>query len=188
MKTRAIVQVFCFAILSATSTHAQFVEIRDGTPILHLNPDQQNAVDDFLAHHQELKLVNCPGTGPDQSYCRDAYRNYIAAVKAQNARPQYPSATWGDFRGTGLVDFVVAFHSDRVVNSFGGRFSEVVVFENLGENRFRPVVAWTGGWGNCLDGILFHPVRKQLEMWCNTQSASAKWNGTAFVGKTRLGD
>lgn len=26
--------------------------------------------------------------------------------------------------------------------------SEVVVSEDLGENRFRPVVAWTGGWGN----------------------------------------
>jgi hypothetical protein len=168
---------------------AQQVEVTsDGQHVLHLSPAQQGAVDDFLRLHPGMKLVGCQTTGPDANYCKTAYAQWEGAVEGQNATPQFPTTAWGDFRGKGMIDFAMAFHSDKVVNTFGGTFSEVVVFENLGADHYRPVIVLTGAWGNCLDGMLFHPVRKQLEMWCNTATATAKWNGSTFVGHTRMGD
>jgi hypothetical protein len=82
----------------------------------------------------------------------------------------------------------LAFHSEKVVNSLGGRHGEIVAFDNLGGDRYRPEVAMTDEWGGCLDGILFQPTRKRLEFWCNTARGYTKWNGTKFVGKMFIGD
>jgi hypothetical protein len=76
----------------------------------------------------------------------------------------------------------------KLGNATAGRRQELVVFENLGENQYRPVIASTEPWGPCLDGLLFHPTRKQLEFWCNTAHGTSKWNGTMFVGKMLAGD
>jgi hypothetical protein len=189
MKNRYAVPVCFFFFLAAIPATPQTVEVtKDGQHLLHLSPAQQSAVDAFLKLHPGMKQVGCPTTGPDANYCKIAYTQWEAAVKGQDATPQFPTVAWGDFRGKGTIDFAVAFHSEKVVNSFGGRLSEVVVFENLGGDRYSPVVALSGAWGNCLDGMLFHPARKQLEMWCNTATAYSKWNGSAFVGHTKAGD
>jgi len=186
---RMIVTVCCFVFLCSFVVVAQQVEItKDGQHVLHLNPGQEGAVNAFLKVHQDLRLVSCPTVGPDSAWCKTAYANWEMAVRGQNATPQFPTAAWGDFRGRGALDFALAFHSEKVVNSVGGRQGEIVVFENLGRDRYRPEVAMTDEWGGCLDGMLFHPTRKRLEFWCNTASGYAKWNGTRFAGKTSIGD
>jgi hypothetical protein len=173
---------FCIAL-------AQQVEVtNDGQHVLHLNSAQQSAVDAFMKVHPELKLVSCPTVGPDSGWCKTAYTNWEVVVQGQNATPQFPTAAWGDFRGKGVIDFALAFHSEKAGNSIGGRQAEIVIFENVGGDEYRPEVVVTDAWGGCLDGMLFHPARKRLEFWCNTVSGYAKWNGTKFVGKTSIGD
>ena len=177
--------VFLFPFVVA----AQQVEItKDGQHVLHLSPAQQGAVNAFLKVHPGLKLVSCPTVGPDSAWCKTAYANWEMAVRGQNATPQFPTAAWGEFRKKGVTDFALAFYSQKVVNSLGGRQGEIVVFENLGGDRYRPEVAMTDEWGGCLDGMLFHPTRKRLEFWCNTATGYAKWDGTRFVAKTFIGD
>jgi hypothetical protein len=39
-----------------------------------------------------------------------------------------------DSRGRGAIDFALAFHPKKVVNSPGGRQGEIVVIENLGRD------------------------------------------------------
>lgn len=186
---RMSVIVCFFVFLCSLAVVAQQVDItNDGQHVLHLNPAQQEAVNAFLKVHPDLKLVGCPTVGADSAWCKTAYANWEMTVKGQNATPQFPTAAWGDFRGRGVIDFAVAFHSEKVVNSLGGRQGEIVVFENLGGDGYRPEVAMTDEWGGCLDGILFHPTRKQLEFWCNTARGYTKWNGTRFVGKMFIGD
>jgi hypothetical protein len=186
---RKIVTVCFLVFLFPLVVVAQQVEIaKDGQHVLHLSPAQRGAVNAFLKVHPDLKLVSCPTVGPDSGWCKTAYANWESAVKSQNAIPQFPTAAWGDFRGRGLIDFALAFHAEKVVNSLGGRQAEIVVFENLEGGEYRPEVAVTEAWGVCLDGMLFHPTRKRLEFWCNTASGYAKWNGTRFVGRTFIGD
>lgn len=186
---RTIVRSCFLLFLCPFVAFAQRVDVtNDGQHVLHLNPAQQTAVDAFLKTHPELKLVNCPTAGPDSGWCKTAYANWEIAVKGQNAIPQFPTAAWGDFRGKGVIDFALGFHSEKVVNSLGGRQSEIVVFENLGGDKYRPEIVVTEAWGGCLDGMLFHPTRKRIEFWCNTASDYAKWNGMKFVRGTAKGD
>jgi hypothetical protein len=142
----------------------------------------------FLKVHPELRIVNCPNAGPDSGWCKTAYTNWEIAVRSQNAIPQFPAAAWGNFRGKGAIDFALAFHSENVANSFGGKQAEIVVFENLGGDKCRPEIVVTDAWGGCLDGLVFHPTRKRLEFWCNSASGYAKWNGVRFIGGVGKGD
>jgi len=184
-----VLHAYFLVIVFSFSALAQQIEVTsDGQHILHLMPAQQVAVNAFLKLHPDLSLVNCPTTGPDASWCKTAYSNWQRTVEGQSAQPQFPSAAWGDFRGNGVIDFALAFHTMKAGNTPAGRHQELVVFENLGEDRYKPVIASTEPWGPCLDGLLFHPKRKQLEFWCNTAHGTAKWNGTMFVGKTLAGD
>jgi hypothetical protein len=173
---------------SLTALGQQVEVTSDGQHVLHLSPTQQDAVDAFLKVHPELRLVNCPTAGPDSGWCKTAYSNWENAVRGQNAIPQFPNVAWGNFRGTGEVDFALAFHSEKAANSLGGKHAEIVVFENLGGDKYRSEVAITDPWGACLDGMLFHPTRKRLEFWCNSASGYAKWNGTGFFGEIKKGD
>jgi hypothetical protein len=189
MDLKRTVQVCLIFVGYLVMAAAQQVEVRsDGQHVLHLSPAQQTAANAFLSAHPGMKLVGCEPTGPDAAWCKTAYANWEMAVKGQNATPQFPTAAWGDFRGKGMIDFAVAFYKPKPPNTPGFAHGEIVVFENLGGDNYRPVVADAEEWGGCLDGILFHPVRKQLEFWCNTAHGSSKWNGTTFVGKNAAGD
>lgn len=60
MKTRTIVRVCLFIILFAAGVLAQSVEIRDGAPILHLNPAQRSAVDDSFGASSGTQTSELP--------------------------------------------------------------------------------------------------------------------------------
>jgi hypothetical protein len=178
-----------FFLVTASITSAQRVEVTaDGQHVLHLSSPQQGAVDTFLKLHPGMKLIVCQTSGPDANSCKDAYDQWEAAVKGQNATPEFPTVAWGDFRGKGITDFAMAFYTPKRPNTPGWAHGEIVVFENLGADKYRPVVGVGEDWGGCLDGMVFHPIRKRLEMWCHTATATAKWNGSTFVGHTEMGD
>jgi hypothetical protein len=189
MDLNRVIRVCLISLAFVVIASAQQVEVaRDGQHVLHLSPAQQGAVNSFLSLHPAMKLVGCDASGSGAKWCESAYSQWEAAVKGQNATPQFPTAAWGDFRGKGMIDFAMAFYTPKPPNTPGWAHGEVVVFENLGGDKYRPVVGVTDDFGGCLDGMVFHPVRKQLEMWCNTATATVKWNGTTFVGHTKAGD
>ena len=174
---------------SFTSFFAQEVKTTtDGQQLLQLSPGQQSAVDLFLKEHPDVQAASCPTTGPDASWCRTSYANWHFAVLGQNAKPQYQFAAWGDFRGKGQVDLAMPFHVRKLGNGPGANRGEIVVFEDVGAGKYKPVVAMTNNWGGCFDGMLFHPVRKRIEFWCNSMSGYVQWNGTTFAGKLMKGD
>jgi hypothetical protein len=177
------------AILCLTSLSAQEVETTaDGQHLLHLTNSQQSAVDLFLKDHPNLKIVNCPMSGPDAAWCRTSYANWQQTVLGQHAKPQYPFAAWGDFRGKGTIDLAMPFHVGGPGNGAGANRGEIVVFEEISADHYKPQVVLTDSWGGCFDGILFHPVRKQIEFWCNTMSGFVRWDGATFIGKIMKGD
>jgi hypothetical protein len=186
---KKIVTVCFLVFLFPVVVVAQQVEItKDGQHVLHLHPAQQGAVNAVLKVHPDVKLVSCPTVGPDSVWCKTAYANWEMAIKGQKSTPQFPTAAWGDCRKKGVTDFALAFHSQKVLNSLGARQGEIVVFENLTRDRYRPEVAMTDEWGRCLNGMVFHPTRKRLEVWCDTAKGYTKWDGARFVAKTFIGD
>ena len=189
MNKQTMMSALFLLLVSLVSASAQEVkDTSDGQHLLHLTSAQQSAVDLFLKQHPDLQSPSCPTTGPDASWCRTSYANWRFAVLGQDATPQYQFAAWGDFRGKGLVDLAMPFHVRKVGSAPVASRGEIVIFEDVGADHYKPFVALTNSWGGCFDGMLFHPVRKRLEFWCNSMTGYVQWNGTTFVGKLMKGD
>jgi hypothetical protein len=187
MTIRTGITLLAFLLGTCPTSRPQAVKTdSDGQQVLRLTVGQQAAVDLFLSSHLDLVAANCSTTGPEAAWCRTSSANWRQAVEAQGATPQYQFAAWGDSRGGGLADLAIPFHVRKV--GPGSTKGEIVVFENLGSDRYRPHVALTENWGGCFDGILFHPTRKRFEFWCNSASGYVFWNGSNFVGKLVVGD
>src|ERR1700676_2741228 len=105
-----------------------------------------------------------------------------------NAEVQFPYLLWGDFNRDGLPDFVVAFFSRTRVNSNGWRNWMLVVFHGAPGGKYVPVIAAKDQWGACFDGMLYHPVRKQVEYWCGSGGGTFRWNGSRYVAQRLVGD
>jgi hypothetical protein len=168
---------------------AQHVEVSgDGQHILHLTNGQQSAVDAFLRSHPDLLSTNCSTLKDAPADCIKDYSDWEQVVHDAKATEQFPYAAWGDYRHHGSVDLLMPFFTRTGVNNFGWRRWNIVVFEGVGPDQYKPVTALTGTWGACFDGVLYQPVRKQWEFWCSSMGGSVHWNGTAYVGKLNKGD
>jgi len=155
---------------------------------LHLNQNQQSAVSLFLASHPDVQMADCQTLGYATDSCGEAYTEWKNLVLNAKAEVQYPYAAWGDFNRDGLLDFVVPFFGRTSVNNWGWRKWYLVVFQGRPDGQFTPVVAAEDQWGACFDGMLYHPVRQQVEYWCKSAGGSFHWNGSGYVAKRLVGD
>jgi|SRR5579872_74912 len=171
------------------SQAAPFTQISpDGTHAIHFSDRQQAAINSFLRSHPDLQLANCQALGLAAQACTKGYQEWIDLVQRAKADVQFPFALWGDFNRDGLIDFALPFFNPIPVNNWGWRNWQIVVFQGVQDGSFRPVVAMTDKWGLCFDGMLYHPVRKQIEYWCGSGGGSVRWNGSRYVGKAMQGD
>jgi hypothetical protein len=160
----------------------------DGQHSIQFTAAQQSAISLFLQTHPGMQAANCQTLGYAPADCAGAYTDWAALVHDAKAELQYPYAAWGDFNHDGQIDFVVPFFGHAPVNSWGWHQWSLVVFQGMSDGHFTPVIAATDKWGTCFDGMLFHPVRKQIEYWCKSAGGSFRWNGSKYVAKRLVGD
>jgi len=169
--------------------HAQQVDdASDGQSKLRLTSSQQAAVNAFLRTHADFQVANCATLNRNHDECMAEREEWRRLVKEQNAIPQYQFAVWGDFRHRGVNDLTIPFFSRHAVNNWNWRQWDIVVLKATASGRYTPLVALTGTWGTCFDGILYHPARKQVEFWCKSMGGSIRWTGTEYLGHLRTGD
>jgi hypothetical protein len=164
------------------------VASENGQQSLQLTQNQQSAVSQFLNAHPDMQMTDCQTLGYAPEACAKAYNDWKAIALANKANLQYPYAVWGDFNNDGLLDFVVPFFGRTPVNNWGWRRWDLVVFQGTTDGQFIPVIAAEDQWGACFDGLLFHPVRKQVEYWCGSGGGSFRWDGLKYVAKRLVGD
>jgi hypothetical protein len=175
------------AVISFAS--AQKVEVSpDGRHLVRFTLGQQAAIVQFLRAYPDMLQANCTTLGLTAAACADSYQEWLQLVESAKAIPQSPYAVWGNYSHHDSPDFVIPFFSKKSVNSWDWRRWEIVVFEPIGPDRFKPIIALTDSWGVCFDGMLYHPGRKQVEFWCKSMGGDIRWNGTSFVGKIAKGD
>lgn len=80
------------------------------------------------------------------------------------------------------------FFGRKDVNSYHWRQWLLVVFQGTSDGRVVPVIAAKDEWGACFDGMLYQPVRRQIEYWCGSGGGSFRWNGSRYVAKRLVGD
>jgi len=187
---RSLLVVALLSILAiALSVRAQQTETTpDGRHIVRFTPGQQAAIDQFLRAHSNMLQANCMTLELTPEACTESYQEWLQIAEDAKAIPQSPYAVWGNYSHHESPDLVIPFFGKTSVNNWGWRRWEIVVFEPVGPDRFKPVIALTGSWGVCFDGIIYHPGRKQVEFWCKSMGGEIRWNGTTFVGKTFKGD
>ena len=155
---------------------------------LRLSQNQQAAVSLFLSTHGDFQMADCQTLGYAAAACDEAYTEWKGLVQNAKAEVQYPYAAWGDFNQDGLLDFVIPFFGRMPVNNWGWRNWYVVVFQGTRDGHFTPVIAAEDKWGACFDGMLYHPVRKQIEYWCKSAGGSFRWDGSQYVAQRLIGD
>ena len=155
---------------------------------LRLTQNQQSAVSLFLTTHPDLQMADCQTLGYAADSCGQAYADWKTLVMNAKAEVQYPYASWGDFNRDGLLDIVLPFFGRTTVNNWGWRRWYIVVFQGMPDGRFAPVIAAEDQWGVCFDGMLYHPVRQQIEYWCKSGGGFFRWNGSEYVAKRLIGD
>jgi hypothetical protein len=160
----------------------------DGQQSLHLTQNQQSAVALFLNAHPDMQTTDCQTLEHTAEACAKAYNDWKALALDAKADLQYPYAAWGDFNNDGLLDFAVPFFGRTSVNNWGWRRWILVVFQGTADGHFIPVIASEDQWGVCFDGMLYHPVRKQVEYWCGSGGGSFRWDGSRYVAKRMVGD
>jgi hypothetical protein len=160
----------------------------DGQRVLHLNEQQEAAIGAFEQSHPDFLLANCHNLHLTSDDCKSAYEEWEGIARQQKAEVQFPFAAWGDFNHDGQLDVVLAFFSKTSVNSWGWRNWRMVVFQGNRDGSFTPVIAMKDTWGTRFDGMIYHPVRKQIEYWCGSAGGSFRWNGSTYVGKRMKGD
>jgi hypothetical protein len=187
MRFRMLAWVAFLGVVSIS--HSQRLDERQsGESVLCLTPAEQAAVDSFLKSHPGFQPANCITLKLNSAECAEENSEWLQTVREQKAIPQYQFAAWGDFRHKSVTDVIIPFFSDRPVNNWNWRQWDIVAFESSARGQYSPVIAVRGTWGTCFDGILFHPVRKQVEFWCKTMGGSVKWNGLTYVGQIHKGD
>lgn len=153
------------------------------------SPSQDAALVSFLDTHPGYQAASCQSLGLDDAACRGAHKAWEEIVRTvAHAEVQLPYLAWGDFNHDGLSDFVIAFFGRTPVNKFGWRNWMLVVFQGTADGRYVPVIAAKDQWGVCFDGMLYHPVRKQIEYWCGSGGGSFRWNGSRYVAQRLIGD
>jgi hypothetical protein len=151
--------------------------------------EQDAALVAFLKAHPGYQAASCQSLGLSDASCRGAQKEWEQVVRGvPNAELQFPYLLWGDFNKDGLPDFVVAFFSRAHVNSYGWRNWMLVVFQGAPGGKYVPVIAAKDTWGACFDGMLYHPVRKQVEYWCGSGGGTFRWNGSRYVAERLVGD
>ena len=160
----------------------------DGQQSLHLTQNQQSAVALFLNAHPDMQTTDCQTLEHTAEACAKAYNDWKALALDAKADLQYPYAAWGDFNNDGLLDFAVPLFGRTSVNNWGWRRWILVVFQGTADGHFIPVIASEDQWGACFDGMLYHPVRKQVEYWCGSGGGSFRWDGSRYVAKRMVGD
>jgi hypothetical protein len=160
----------------------------DGHRLVTLTAGQQVAIAQFLKAHPNFVQADCTTLGLALSDCKEADQEWRQAVEGAKATPQSPYAVWGNYSHHQSPDLVIPFFGKTSVNNWGWRDWEIVVFEPTALDQYKPVTAVKGTWGVCFDGMLYHPVRKQVEFWCKSMGGSIRWNGTAFLGRLAKGD
>lgn len=188
VRSRLVVaQLLILAItLSASAQKAEITP--DGHHIVRFTPGQQAAIDQFLKIHSNMLQANCTTLGLTPEACAETYHEWDQIVESAKATPQSPYAAWGNYSHHNSPDLVIPFFSKTSVNNWGWRRWEIVAFEPIGLDRFKPIVALEDSWGVCFDGILYHPIRKRVEFWCKSMGGNVSWNGVTFVGKLAKGD
>jgi hypothetical protein len=177
------------SILTCGALSAQ--EIRttpDGRQLITFTPGQETAIDQFIRSHPGMLQVNCTTLGLTDTVCANSAKEWRQTVADNNGHAQYQYAAWGSYRHHASPDLIVPFFSKRSVNNWGWRGWQIVAFEAIGPDRYLPLVTLKSSWGACFDGMLYHPVRKRVEFWCNSMGGSISWNGKTFVGEIAKGD
>jgi hypothetical protein len=149
---------------------------------------QQDAIKRFLKANPNFIQADCTTLGLTASECQEADKEWRQTVESAKATPQSPYAVWGNYSHHQSPDLVIPFFSKTSVNNWGWRNWEIVVFEPIGLDQYRPITAVRDSWGVCFDGMLYHSARKQVEFWCKSMGGSIRWNGATFVGKLTKGD
>jgi hypothetical protein len=189
MIRRVLVVALLSIVALASSVKAQQAETtQDGRHIVRFTPGQQAAIDQFLSAHPNMLQANCTTLGLAPETCTESYKEWDQIVMSTKAIPQSPYAAWGNYSHHASPDLVIPFFSKTNVNNWGWRGWQIVVFEAIGPDRYLPLVALKSSWGACFDGMLYHPVRKRVEFWCNSMGGSISWNGKTFVGEIVKGD
>jgi len=189
MVRRSLVVALLSIVAIASSVKAQQVDTTpDGRHIVRFTPGQQAAIDQFLKAHPNMLQANCTTLEFTPEACEESYNEWRQIVDSAKAIPQSPYAVWGNYSHHASPDIVIPFFSKTSVNNWGWRNWEIVAFEPIGLERFKPIVAVSESWGVCFDGILYHPVRKRVEFWCKSMGGDVRWNGVTFVGKLAKGD
>jgi hypothetical protein len=186
---RQLVFVFLAPVIIILASVAQEITTTpDGRHLVTFTASEQSAIDQFLANHPNMIEANCATLGLSASACAASYEEWHRTVISAKAVPQSQYAVWGNYSHRESPDLAIPFFSKTSVNNWGWRRWEIVVFEPTASNRYKPIIALTDSWGTCLDGMLYHPVRKQIEFWCNSMGGSVRWNGTTFIGTLHKGD
>lgn len=175
-------------VAQASNKAPTVVTSPDGQHSIQFTAAQQSAISLFLRTHPGTQAANCQTLGYALADCAGAYKDWAALVDDAKAELQYPYVAWGDFNHDGRLDFVVPFFGRAAVNNWGWRQWSLVVFQGTPDGHFTPVIAATDQWGTCFDGMLYHPVRKQIEYWCKSAGGSFRWNGSKYVAKRLVGD
>jgi hypothetical protein len=184
--------VIATIVFLATIVPASKAQRVEGTANEHqtvtFTTGQQEAIKQFLKAHLNFMQADCTTLGLTPSDCQEADKEWRQAVEGAKATPQSPYAAWGNYSHHQSPDLVIPFFGKRSVNNWGWRDWEIVVFEPIGLDQYRPMIAVKDSWGVCFDGMLYHPARKQVEFWCKSMGGSIRWNGTTFVGRIAKGD
>jgi hypothetical protein len=183
-----VVALFSFFAIAISANAQQTETTPDGRHIVTFTPGQRTAIDLYLKAHPNMLQASCSTLELAPDACAESYNDWHQLVDSAKAIPQSPYAAWGNYSHHASPDLVIPFFSKTSVNNWGWRHWEIVAFEPIGLDRFKPIVAVSDSWGVCFDGILYHPTRKRVEFWCKSMGGDVRWNGVTFVGKLAKGD
>jgi hypothetical protein len=155
---------------------------------VHFNEAQSATIKAFLGAHPGFQLANCESLGMTDSACRDLNKEWERIAHDAATKIQAPFVTWGDFNHDGSLDLALPFFGRNSVNNYGWRDWLIVVLQGSPDGHLTPIIAARDQWGVCFDGMLYHPVRKQIEYWCGSGGGSIRWNGSHYVMKRLIGD
>ena len=144
MRRLQVLTVLVAFVVASFVLPAQQIETGpDGNQIVKFTPGQQAAIDRFLNAHPNLIQANCANFELSPKDCAASYSDWHRIVVETKAAPQSQYAAWGNYSHHPSADLVIPFFSKTSVNNWGWRRWQIVVFESIGENQYKPIVALT---------------------------------------------
>lgn len=160
------------------------VKLENGEYELRLTSPQQQAVEQFLKAHPELRLP---------SYQEAAGKNdevpaYMKAGDEYFPKMQFPCAAWGDLNRDGLLDVAVAFVTKKPVNSYGWREWWLVVLQGGRDDTYKATLV-TKEQNSCLAAMFYIEEENTVKYGCFPSGlGSFHWNGKGYETRALMGD